>query len=147
MDMEAVSLAMSNKLTAPSHWLELYSESKSGVTTGAIMSGSAFLILLVPLLISWRVMPWVPFWALFFGWLAAWGILKIAYNAGSMVKAKTMLKGQGYDPTLPAGDQQNLLQHFQPPASSQIPNYRYDTDQLQAPPSVTDRTTKFLDKK
>jgi hypothetical protein len=145
-DLETVSLAVNNKLAAPSNWLELYGDSKSKVATGAIMAGAALLIWVVPAFMIRDTMGWAFFWSIFFGWLAAWGILKLAVNVGSLVKARTMMKSQSSNNAeLPSAERQYGLP--QPPANSQTPNYRYDTDQLQTPHSVTEHTTKFLDKK
>ena len=149
-DLETVALAASNKLAAPSNWLELYSDSKSRVVTGAIMFGAALLLWLGPAFIIRDTEGWIAIWAVFFGWLAVWGILKLAVNVGHMVKAKTMMKSQNpYNAELSQSGPQRSLPDaaVQIPADFQIQNYRYDTDPLRAPGSVTEHTTKFLDKK
>jgi len=135
-DLEKIGLAFNNKLIAPSVWLEKYGEGKSKVVTGAIMAGAAFLILIIPLIILRDPRMWAIAWTFFFGWLAAWGIIKLAGSVGEMVKAKTMLKAQNsQNSELPGGEQLGL------------PDSRYATDQLPAPHSVTEHTTRTLERK
>jgi hypothetical protein len=144
-DLETVSLAVNNKLAAPSNWLEKYGEGKSKVAGSAIMIGGSFLIWLVPGLFIKDIVGWTAIWAVFFGWLAVWGIISLAANVGSMVKARTMLRAADlYNDELNAGQRPGLSQT---PDNYQLPNSRYATDQLQSPPSVTEHTTKFLNKK
>lgn len=144
IDLEIVALAMSNKLAPPSNWLEKYGESKSKVVAGAIITGSALLILIIPLILLRDPRIWAIAWAFLFGWLAALGIIKFAGSVGALVKAKTMLKAQNPSGAeLPGGEQSGLPQT---PANYQLPDSRYATDQLQTPHSVTEHTTKFLNK-
>ncbi|HEV7643293.1 MAG TPA: zinc ribbon domain-containing protein [Pyrinomonadaceae bacterium] len=145
LELESVALAMHNKLAPPSNWLELYGESKSKVAVGAIMAGAALLIWVVPAFMIRDTMAWVAIWSIFFGWLAVWGIIKFALNVGDLIRAKTMLKSQYlYNAELPPGEQYGLPPK---PAGQQTPTPRYATDQLQSPPSVTEHTTRFLDRK
>jgi hypothetical protein len=145
LELENVALAMHNKLAPPSNWLELYGNSKSKVAVGAIMAGAALLILVFPAIVMKDLFPWVVIWSVFFGWLAVWGIIKFALNVGDLIRAKTMLKAQyHYNAELPSSEQYGLPPT---PAEYQTPNLRYDTDQLRSPPSVTEHTTKFLDRK
>jgi hypothetical protein len=144
-DLEALTMVYNNKVAPPSAWLEKYGESKSKAATGAIMSGAALLILIIPMVILRDPRMWAIAWTFFFGWLAMWGIIKLALNTGHLIKAKTMLKATGYgSDELPPGGQLGLPQT---PANYQLPDSKYSTDQLQSPPSVTEHTTKFLNKK
>src|SRR5262245_11921846 len=146
-DLESIGLAMKNKLAAPPDWVELYGDSKSSVAVGAIMTGATLLILFGPLLMFWRMMPWLPIWSVFFGWLFVWGTLKFAGSVGSLIKAKTMLRSLNPE-ALPGGEYYRL---HETPAKAQLPDARpnsvYETDELRVPHSVTDHTTKFLNKK
>lgn len=142
-DLEMVALAVSNKLAAPSNWTEQYGEGKSKVVGSSIMLGGALLIWFVPAMMIGDIMGWTAIWAVFFGWLAIWGIISLAGNVGSMLKAKTMLKAMASG-ELSSAERSGLPQT---PDNFQLPNSRYSTDQLQSPPSVTEHTTKFLNKK
>lgn len=150
-DLETVALAVNNKLASPSAWLEKYGESKSKVVTGAILAGLPLLVLFSFFLFVSDKIGFFVMWSFLLGWMAAWGVIKLAMNVGSMVKAKTMLKADlNYNQELQSVQQFNLSA---PPKPAQQPtNYlasdqRYDTDQLKAPPSVTEHTTRILDKK
>ncbi len=141
-DLETVALAVSNKLAAPSNWMEQYGEGKSKVVGSSIMLGGALLIWLVPSMMIPDIMGWTAIWAVFFGWLAIWGIISLGSNLGSMLKAKTMLKEMRK--ATGSGERSGLSRA---PDNYQLPNSSYSTDQLQSPPSVTEHTTKFLNKK
>jgi zinc-ribbon domain len=167
-DLETVSLAMNNRMAAPSYgpdWVELYGEAKSKVASSAILFGSALLIWLVPAFMVHDVIGWTAIWSVFFGWLAVWGIFAMAANVGKLVKAKTMLKSTDYFDKDMAFAQQ-LLQSRQPQqyqqiqtpqagqlspqplfSSPQSTEPRHDTNKLTSPPSVTEGTTRFLDQK
>src|ERR1700755_705098 len=96
-DLVTVALAMNNKsLSSSAEWIEKYGEAKSKVATGAIMAGAAILIWIGPAFMIRDTLAWVFFWSIFFGWLAAWGIVKLAANVGGLLKAKTMLKSTDY---------------------------------------------------
>lgn len=144
-DLEAMALVYNNRVTPPSAWLEKYGESKSKVATGAIIGGGALLIWFVPALLIHDIMGWTAIWSVFFGWMAVWGFIKMAVNVGGLVKAKTMINATTTnDRELSSGEKQVGLP--QTPLNYPIPNSNYDTDQLKSPPSVTEHTTKFLNK-
>lgn len=152
LDLEMVALAVSNKMVAPSAWLEKYSESKSKVVTGAILAGIPLLIFFSVFLFVGDKIGLLVVWSFLLGWMAVWGVTKLATNVGTMVKAKTMLNSDpNYNQELPPQQQQfisaNQQQQIQQPANYQAPQQpRYDTGELR-PPSVTEHTTRMLDKK
>lgn len=150
LDLETVQLAVSNKLTVPSNWLEQYSESKSKVVTGAILAGIPLLIFFSVFLFVGDKIGFLVVWAFLLGWMAVWGTVKLASNIGIMVKAKTMMGNHpAYQNELPPQQQQFLpppQSQTQRPANYQAPQPRYDTGELR-PPSVTEHTTRMLDKK
>jgi hypothetical protein len=142
MDLEVVALALGNKIAPPSAWLEKYGESKSKMITGAVLAAPSLLILLVLAFFVSDKLGLLVVWSSLLGWMAVWGIIKIATNAGEMAKARTMLNALGSSNPEPAAASLNAA-----PENRLPPRSIYDTDQLQSPPSVTEHTTKFLNKK
>ena len=94
-DIEAVALALTNKIPPPGAWLEKYGEGKHKVIRGAILLGAALLFAGVPALFIGVIFPLVMLWTVFFGWMAGWGIVSLASGVGEMVKSKTMLRQTG----------------------------------------------------
>jgi zinc-ribbon domain len=156
-ELEAVALILSgksaetlNKNTNQSEpkgendWLEKQIEGVSGVTRGSILLTVSLLIGIAMALFipgSFGV-PWFLLWIVFFGWLAVWGGIEMAYGLGSMLEAKSrlrLLKLGGKD-SVDALNQQlssgNPSPTMSPSAFSSSP-----------PLSVTDGTTRQLDDK
>jgi hypothetical protein len=138
-----VALVLTNKFPLPGGWLEKYGDSKHRVIMGAILLGSALLIGGVPALFIEVLFLWVMLWTVFFGWMAAWGIISLASGIGEMVKCKTMLRQmQQFDRGLTSSE------------SSQLSSEAYEPRLLDdatgvkpySPSSVTERTTDLLGK-
>ena len=93
MNLEVVSLALTNRLPQPlvspsASSLEKRATGTGSVVQGAILLGTSFLIFLAGLLFSRRPMPWLIFWSVFFGWMACWGSIVLAIGVGRLIEGK-----------------------------------------------------------
>ena len=125
-------------------WLEKQIEGVSGVTRGSILLTVSLLIgvamaLFIP---STFDAPWFVLWIVFFGWLAVWGGIEMAYGVSSVLEAKSRLRllnlagknlVDALDQQLPGGNPSPIIS---PSAFRSAP-----------PLSVTDGTTRQLDDK
>jgi hypothetical protein len=125
-------------------WLEKQIEGVSGITRGSILLTVSLLIgiamaLFIP---SSFDAPWFLLWTVFFGWLAVWGGIEMAYGVGSVLEAKSrlrLMKLAGTD-SVETLDQQ--LSSGNPSPINSPAAFR------PSPPlSVTDGTTRQLDDK
>lgn len=102
-------------------WLEKQIEGVSGLTRGSILLTVSLLIgvamaLFIP---SSFDAPWFLLWIVFFGWLAVWGGIEMAYGVGNLLEAKSklhLLKLAGKD-SVNALDQQFSSGNASPIAS------------------------------
>lgn len=156
-ELEAVALIVSGKSAgagkkdtnkiepkSENNWLEKRIEGVSGITRGSILLTVSLLIgiamaLFIP---SSFDAPWFLLWIVFFGWLAVWGGIEMAYGVGSVLEAKSrlrLLKLAGKD-SVEALDQQ---------LSSGNPSPIMSPSAFRSSPplSVTDGTTRQLDDK
>jgi hypothetical protein len=115
-------------------WMEMRSQGVRKTVEGATMIGSSLLICLGIILLSDNSsrMAMMGFWAVFFGWLAYWGIFSLASGLGAMMQAATM------SPKAPQ------------PGPAPLPLTVPDTDPLDnvggpASLSVTENTTRSLE--
>lgn len=156
-ELEAVALIVSGKSAGAGNkdtnkieprsendWLEKQIEGVSGVTRGSILLTVSLLIAIAMALFipaSFDA-PWFLLWIVFFGWLAVWGGIEMAYGVGSVLEAKSrlrLLKLAGKD-SVEQLDQQLSSGNSSPIMSSS--GFR------PSPPlSVTDGTTRQLDGK
>lgn len=153
-ELEAVALALSGK-PAPikadankseskteKDWLEKRIEGVSGVTRGAILLTVSLLIGLAMALFipSSFDAPWFIMWIVFFGWLAVWGGIEMAYGISSVLESKSrlsLLKLTGKE----SSDAVRQLSSGKSPIMS-------PSDFRSSPPvSVTDGTTRQLSDK
>lgn len=106
-ELEAVALALSGKSAKPAKsqkrksemvtaddWLEKRIESVSGITRGSILLVvsaiiGAAMMLFIP---SSFDAPWIILWTVFFGWMAVWGGIEIAYGLSGVLEAKSRLR-------------------------------------------------------
>jgi hypothetical protein len=140
-DLETVALALTNKLPTTAFWLEKQGESMNRVVKGSILLGASVLIGVVPALFIGAIFPLLMLWTVFFGWMAAWGIVSTASGLGGVSKSKMMLRhaeqvtgGAVSPPELASTDYQSpMLEKGKKSESS-------------TPASVTEHTTKQLDK-
>lgn len=72
-----------------------HGEAVSGVTTGAILLTVSLLIGAAMALFVPADVPWMLVWMVFFGWLAVWGGIEMAYGVGGLIEAKSRLRMLG----------------------------------------------------
>jgi hypothetical protein len=139
-DLEIVALSLTNKLPVNTYWLEKQSESLRKVVTGSILLGAALLIGIVPALLISPLFPWLMLWTIFFGWMAAWGIVSTASGIGGMSKSKMMLR---HTEQITDGKTPPQLHSvdYRPPMLDKT-----TTSKLSSPTSITEHTTELLDK-
>ena len=156
-ELEAVALIVSGKSAgaakkdtnkiepkSKNDWLEKQIEGVSGVTRGSILLTVSLLIgiamaLFIPATFD---APWFLLWIVFFGWLAVWGGIEMAYGVGNVLEAKSrlrLLKLAGKD-SVEALDQQL-------PSGNPSPMMSPSAFRSSPPLSVTDGTTRQLDDK
>lgn len=142
-DLEIVSLALTNKIPTADTWLEKRGESLRKVVTGSILLGAALLIGIVPAFFMHPIFPWAMIWTVFFGWMAVWGAISLAFGIGGTYQAKMMLRhtGQLTDAKTPTAALKISSSDYAPPLLD-----KRTTSQLSSPPSVTEHTTKQLNK-
>lgn len=154
-ELEAVALVLSGKSAkvlkgkdeakSAQDWIEKRIEGISGVTRGSILLTVSLLIGVAMAVFLPRTFdaPWILIWMVFFGWLAVWGGIEMAYGVGSVLESKSRLRlleltgkygADAGQPQLARGDPSSILD-----ASSEF--------RSSAPMSVTDGTTRQLDEK
>ena len=156
-ELEAVALILSGKSAKPvkadpnktesktaQDWIEKRIEGVSGVTRGSILLTVSLLIGLAMALFipSSFDAPWFLLWIVFFGWLAVWGGIEMAYGLSSMLESKSrlrLLKELGNE-SLDAVPQRLTSGE---PSPIMSPSAFRSTP----PMSVTDGTTRQLDDK
>lgn len=156
-ELEAVALILSGKSAetvkkdtnkpeprTAEDWIEKRIEGVSGVTRGSILLTVSLLIgmamaLFIP---SSFDAPWFLLWIVFFGWLAVWGGIEMAYGLSSMLESKSRLRllelagkhgAEAAPQQLSSGEPSPIMN---PSAFKSSP-----------PLSVTDGTTRQLDDK
>lgn len=156
--LEAVALALSGKSAKHAQgganrlepktaqdWVEKHIEGVSGITRGSILLAVSLLIgaamaLFMPA--SFEA-PWILIWMVFFGWMAVWGGIEMAYGISGVLEAKSRLRLMGLTGMRPTVDAPTLesLSHGESP---QIANAHAAF--APAPrASVTEGTTRHLD--
>ncbi|HET6891662.1 MAG TPA: zinc-ribbon domain-containing protein [Pyrinomonadaceae bacterium] len=157
-ELEAVALILSGKSaetvkadTAKTEsktaedWIEKRIEGVSGVTRGSILLTVSLLIGLAMAVFipSSFEAPWFMLWIVFFGWLAVWGGIEMAYGVSSVLESKSRLRlleltgKYGVEPNQPQ------LSSGEPSPSILNPS----AFRSSPPMSVTDVTTRQLDDK
>ena len=125
-------------------WIEKRIEGVSGVTRGSILLTVSLLIGIAMALFIPRSFdaPWFLLWMVFFGWLAVWGGIEMAYGVSGMLESKSRLRL--LELTGKYGVEAN-----QPQLSSGQPSSILNPSALRSSPplSVTDGTTRQLDDK
>ena len=157
-ELEAVALALGGKSVQPveaganksapktaQDWLEKRIEASSDITRGAILLTVSLLIgvamaLFIP---SSFDAPWMLLWTVFFGWMAVWGGIEMAYGMSGLLESKSRLRLlglTGQESTVDAIPQQLLSSGGPPTFTNRSVAFR------PSPPlSVTEGTTRQLD--
>lgn len=153
--LETVALALSGKpakdgadkaqhLTAQD-LIEKRIQGASGVTRGAILLTVSFLIAAAMALFMPASFdaPWILIWMVFFGWMAVWGGIEMAYGLGGLLEARARLRLSGLagEKPLPDPTTQELLSAGSPPRITNAPPAFAPRPRA----SVTEGTTKLLD--
>lgn len=139
LNIEALSLALSDTPPPHARWLEKYGESKSKVMRGSILLTASLLIGVIPAIFFGKEgLAWLAIWTAFFSWMACWGVISLSTGLGAMAKAKTMLRETKQD-KFSAAFPPPTFTPYEPPALN-----NGTTSELQIPRSVTEGTTKLL---
>jgi hypothetical protein len=87
--------------------------------------------------------PWILIWMVFFGWMAVWGGIELAYGLGGLIEARTRLRmlGLAGEKPLPDPTTRELLQGRERPHLTNAPAALAHAPRA----SVTEGTTKLLD--
>lgn len=154
-ELEAVALALSGKSAqsikaspdkseskTAQDWLEKRIEGVSGVTRGSILLTVSLLIGIAMALFlpSSFDAPWILIWMVFFGWLAVWGGIEMAYGISSVLESKSrlrLLKLAGYESV-------DVIQQQLSSRGDASPLMSPSAFRSSPPVSVTDGTTRQL---
>jgi hypothetical protein len=156
-ELEAVALALGGKPAKPARtgankaeprtaqdWMGKHIEGVSRITRGSILLTVSFLIgaamaLFMPASFD---APWILIWTVFFGWMAVWGGIEVAYGISGVLEAKSRLRLLG-----PAGERpsaeattRELLEGGEPAPTAGAPDALAPTPRV----SVTEGTTRHL---
>ena len=157
-ELEAVALALSGEPAKPvkaeansvepktaQDWAEKHIEGVSGITRGSILLAVSLLIgaamaLFMPA--SFEA-PWILIWMVFFGWMAVWGGIEMAYGVSGVLEAKSRLRLMRLTGERPAIDAttQELLSGGEPPQIASPSAAPVSAPRV----SVTEGTTRHLD--
>lgn len=156
-ELEAVALVLSGKSAQPTKGknksepktaqdlLEQRIEGVSGITRGSILLAVSLLLGGIMALFMPRSFeaPWILIWMVFFGWMAVWGGIEMAYGLSGVLEAKSRLRLMGL-----AGKESAVAASPQQLSSGgELPNIP-NTSATFRPPlpvSVTEGTTRQLD--
>lgn len=143
---EAVKKAANkNEPKTEQDWLEKRIEGVSGITRGSILLTVSLLlgVAMALFLPSSFDAPWILVWMVFFGWLAVWGGIEMAYGLSSMLESKSRLRLLKHSSSELVEATQQQLSSGREPASIMSPS----SFRSSPPLSVTDGTTRQLDDK
>lgn len=153
-ELEAVALALSGKSIktdlnkseskTAQDWLEKRIEGVSGVTRGSILLAVSLLIGLAMALFlpSSFDAPWILIWMVFFGWLAVWGGIEMAYGLSNVLESKSRLRLLKL-----SGKESSDAVHQQLSSGEPLPIMSPSDFRSSPPVSVTDGTTRQLSDK
>ena len=122
-------------------WLEKRREAMDGIVKGIGLMGASLLIGVALGLFS-NVPDWIIIWVGLAGWMACWGFISIVSGIGALADSRFMRRQLGQAPGGTAALTDQPLSSVDPkmlPDTSAIP-------MLSPPPSITEHTTKPLDK-
>jgi len=104
VNLEVVSLALAgHQLTekntdatlAAQDQLKKKQAAARSVVQGSILLGVSLMIGLFGFVFTRGHFPWLFFWSIFFGWMACWGTISLAFGLGRVIEAKLI---SGYSP-------------------------------------------------
>jgi len=153
-ELEAVALILSgkppqtikkdtNKIDSKTEqdWVEKHIQGVSGITRGSILLAVSLMIgaAMGLFLQSSLGASWILIWMVFFGWLAVWGGIEMAYGISSMQESKSRLR------LLKLAEKESIYQQL--PSGNSSPIMSPSAFRSSPPLSVTDGTTRQLDEK
>ncbi|MEK6325251.1 MAG: zinc ribbon domain-containing protein [Acidobacteriota bacterium] len=146
-DLETVALALADKLVPVEQGREKadvakaanvsFKKRKSGVRNtvqGGILLGTALSIGIALGLFS-NQPHWISIWTVFFGWMACWGAISLAFGVGAILESRMMSRQKEQTDSRIAAQTARLLRADDPGYSQAI-----------SPLSVTEHTTEPLRK-
>ncbi len=122
-------------------WLEKRREGMDGIVKGTGLMGASLLIGVALGLFS-NAPDWIIIWAALAGWMACWGFISLVSGIGALAESRFLRRQLGQTASAtPASTTQSLSsseQRMLPDTSA--------TPMLSTPPSVTEHTTRPLNK-
>ena len=120
------------------HWLKRESRAVSGIIRGGILFAVPALIAVPMAVFIPSKVPWMLAWTVFFGWMAVWGGIEMAYGLSRVVEAKARMRMLRNEETDSA--------YRGEVAGRPLPSLSaFGSDPDPAPASVTEGTTRHLD--
>ncbi|HXF38421.1 MAG TPA: hypothetical protein VN687_01790 [Blastocatellia bacterium] len=133
MDLDTVSVALAeagspnkpkkkSKQRKPAKtWAEKRSAAMRDIFQGAILT-AASAVICVAFAMFLSVPDWLILWTVFFGWMACWGVISLAFGIGGLIESSTMSRAVDQPlgrVTTPTGDELASSSFFldSPPAS------------------------------
>lgn len=153
-NLETVALALSaekhpakvskdkdEELQPQKSWIEKRKEGMDGIVKGTGLMGASLLIGIALGLFS-NAPDWIIIWAAMAGWMACWGFISIVSGIGALAESRFMRRQLG---EITSGDTTPISQSLSSADPRMLPDAP-DTPKLSPPPSVTEHTTKPLNK-
>lgn len=141
-NLEAVALALTDKPNEKdSNWYEKRGKGARLTVQGMILTGSSLLIG-VALALSSNNPAWILIWLTFVGWMACWGIIALMLGIGNFLESSIMLR-HSEKKSLPNVFSNQLISTD----NLEMISSGLTTSQLSLPSSITEQTTRSLDKK
>lgn len=153
-NLETVALALSDQqhpaklskdkdeeLETEKSWLEKRREGMDGIVKGTGLMGASLLIGVALGLFS-NAPDWIIIWAGLAGWMACWGFISLVSGIGALAEARFMRRQLGQTTGEAAAPTAQPLSS----ADARILPDSLNTPKLSPPPSVTEHTTKPLNK-
>lgn len=141
-NLEVVALALSdNANEEEKSWLKKRGKGVRLTVQGAILTGFSLLIAIALALFSDNP-AWFVIWIAFFGWMACWGVISLVLGYGNIMEASIMLREKNKK-SLPDIHANQLA----PGNESEMISTGLTTSELAVPLSITEQTTRSLDKK
>jgi hypothetical protein len=144
MDLETVSTALAaagspdkpkkkTKQGKPAKtWTEKRSAAMRDIIQGAVLT-AASAVICVAFAMFLTVPDWLILWTVFFGWMACWGVISMAFGIGGLIESSTMSR---------AVDQP--MSRVTAPTDNELVSSSFFLDS--PPPSITELTTEPLAK-
>jgi zinc-ribbon domain len=122
-------------------WLEKRSEGMNGIIKGIGLMGASLLIGVALGLFS-NAPDWIIIWAALAGWMACWGFISLVSGIGALIESRFLLRQLGQTAS---GTAAPTVQPLSSADSRLLPD-ALDSPELSPPPSITEQTTKPLNK-